>query len=129
MVCLCQPLKECFSITNFIFPLIDFSWLHWVFFAARGLSLWCAGSPSAVALPWSTGQGEQAQWSWCLGPGALRRVGSSRTRDQTCVPCIGRWVLNHWTTEEVPDIFSLDTCTSFFFSFSLLKYSWFPVLC
>ena len=28
-------------------------------------------------------------------------VGSSRTRDQTCVLCIGRRVLNHWTTREV----------------------------
>ena len=24
------------------------------------------------------------------------------TRNQTCVPCIGRWILNHWTTREVP---------------------------
>ena len=27
---------------------------------------------------------------------------SSRTRDGTCVPCTGRWILNHWTTREVP---------------------------
>ena len=26
---------------------------------------------------------------------------SSPTRDQTCIPCIGRWSLNHWTTREV----------------------------
>ena len=26
---------------------------------------------------------------------------SSRARDQTHVPCIGRWILNHWTTVEV----------------------------
>ena len=29
---------------------------------------------------------------------------SSPTRDQTCVPCIGRWILNHRTTREVPNI-------------------------
>ena len=29
-------------------------------------------------------------------------VGSSRTRDQIRVPCIGRWILNHCTTREVP---------------------------
>ena len=30
-------------------------------------------------------------------------VGScSPTRDQTCVPFIARWILNHWTTSEVP---------------------------
>ena len=27
---------------------------------------------------------------------------SSLTRDQTHIPCIGRWILNHCTTREVP---------------------------
>ena len=27
-------------------------------------------------------------------------MGSSRTRGQTCVPCTGRWILNHCTTRE-----------------------------
>ena len=31
---------------------------------------------------------------------ALQHVGSSRTRDQTCVPCIGRRILNHCGTRE-----------------------------
>ena len=31
---------------------------------------------------------------------ALLQVGSTWTRDQTCVLCIGRWLLNHWTTGE-----------------------------
>ena len=35
---------------------------------------------------------------------ALGHVGSSRTRDRTCVPCIGRRILNQWTTREVPEI-------------------------
>ena len=30
------------------------------------------------------------------------QVGSSRTRDQTCVPCTSRWILNHCATREVP---------------------------
>ena len=29
-------------------------------------------------------------------------LGSSWTRDQTCVPCIGRWILYHWATSVVP---------------------------
>ena len=29
-------------------------------------------------------------------------MGSSRTRDRTGVRCIGRWVLNQWTTRKVP---------------------------
>ena len=27
---------------------------------------------------------------------------SSPIKDQTHIPCIGRWILNHWTTREVP---------------------------
>ena len=33
---------------------------------------------------------------------APQHVGSSQTRDQTHVPCIGRSVLSHWTTREGP---------------------------
>ena len=29
---------------------------------------------------------------------------SSLTRDQTRISCIGRWILYHWTTKEVPVI-------------------------
>ena len=28
-------------------------------------------------------------------------VGTSQTRNQTCVLCTGRWMLNHWGTREV----------------------------
>ena len=30
--------------------------------------------------------------------------GIPQTRDQTCVPCIGRWILNHCTSREVPGL-------------------------
>ena len=33
----------------------------------------------------------------------------SLTRDQTCVPCIGRQIFNHWTTREVPLLVFIDT--------------------
>ena len=36
-----------------------------------------------------------AQKLWCMGLVALSHVGSSRTREQTCVPCIGRRILIH----------------------------------
>ena len=29
------------------------------------------------------------------------RVGSSQTKDRTCDPCLGRWILNQCTTKEV----------------------------
>ena len=34
---------------------------------------------------------------------AARHVGSSQTRDQTRVACIGRRIFNHWTTREVQE--------------------------
>ena len=34
------------------------------------------------------------------GLSSLRHVESSRTRDRTFVPCIGRWILIHCTTRE-----------------------------
>ena len=36
-----------------------------------------------------------------MGLAAQWQSESSQTRDQTRVPCIGRWILNHWTTREV----------------------------
>ena len=36
-----------------------------------------------------------------MGLIAVRHVESSQTRDRICVPCIGRLLLNHWTTREV----------------------------
>ena len=32
---------------------------------------------------------------------------SSRTRDWTHIPSTARWILNHWTTKEVPELFFL----------------------
>ena len=40
-----------------------------------------------------------------MGLVAPWHVGSSQTRDQTLVPCIGRQILNHWTTREFPVMF------------------------
>ena len=45
--------------------------------------------------------GSRTQQLWCTGLAAHWNVGASRTRDWTCVACIGRWILNHWTTGEV----------------------------
>ena len=41
------------------------------------------------------------QQLWHTSLAVLRHVGSSRTRDRTHVPCIGRWILNHCATREV----------------------------
>ena len=42
------------------------------------------------------------QQLWHTGLVAPRHVGSSRIRDRTHVPWTGRWILNHWTTREIP---------------------------
>ena len=39
-----------------------------------------------------------ARAQWCCGMWDL----SSLTRDQTCVPCIGGLIVNHWTTRVAP---------------------------
>ena len=76
-----------------------YSWLRCV-----GSSLWwllllqsmasrCMGFSSCDTL---------AQYLWLTGLVAPWHVGSSRTRAQTHVPCIGRQTLNHHATREVP---------------------------
>ena len=55
---------------------------------------------------WLTGSRVQAQQLWRTGLVAPRYVGSSRTRARTRVPCIGRQILNHCATREVPKISS-----------------------
>ena len=58
---------------------------------ARGLQqLWLAGSRA------------QAQQLWRTGLVALLRVESPRTKARTRVPCIGRRILNHCATREIP---------------------------
>ena len=87
------------------------------FSCCRAQALGCTGLSSRGAwaqwlrLPGSTTPAEK----WCH-PGlvALRRVGSSQTRDQTCrSPCTGRQVLYHWTPEKphhcIFDLSSQDT--------------------
>ena len=49
-----------------------------------------------------------AQQLWCMGLAAPWQVKSSQTRNQTRVPCIGTWILNHWTTGEIPFLFHLN---------------------
>ena len=78
-------------------------WLHWVFVGvhefspaaeSRGYSLVMAHRLLvAVASLMECGL-------WSLGLVASHHVESSRTRDQICVPCVGRWIPNHCTTRE-----------------------------
>ena len=53
------------------------------------------------------------QLLWCSGLAVLQYVGSPWNGDQTQVPFIGRQILNHWTTREVPAIGFLERGLSF----------------
>ena len=65
---------------------------------------------------WTTGSrhggfsscGSRALEPRCTGLAALRYMKSSRTRDQTRVPCIGKQILIHCTTREVLEFTSCD---------------------
>ena len=116
----CQLVGVLYIFYKFIYLFIYF-WLRWVFAAAHRLSLvaasggysslWCVGfSLWWLLLLQSTGSrrlgfsscGTRAQQLWHTGLVAPRYVGSSRTRDQTHVSCIGRQIVNHCATREVP---------------------------
>ena len=107
----------CFYKIYFIFDYSGSSLLHRLFCSCRELgllfsrgSLCSTGFPLRWFLLWNTGSRHMgfsscsswAQQLWCTGLAAPWQVKSSQTRNQTCVPCIGRWILNHWTTVEVP---------------------------
>ena len=51
---------------------------------------------------WFTGSRVETQQLWHVGLVAPQHMGSSRTRTRTRVPCIGRRILNHCTSREVP---------------------------
>ena len=46
----------------------------------------------------------KARELWFTGLAAPQLMKSSRTRDQTCVPCIGKQILSHCSTREVPKL-------------------------
>ena len=85
-------------------------WLPWVFVAAHGLSLVAAkGSYSS----WGCA-GFSLWWLLLLQSMGSRRAGSVVVGHgmwnlpgpglEPRVPCIGRWILNHWTTREVWEV-------------------------
>ena len=70
------------------------SWGYSVVGSVRAFILW-------LLLLQSMGSRAQVQWLWLVGLVAPRHAKSTLARDPTPVLCIGRWILNHWTTSEV----------------------------
>ena len=72
-----------------------FTWLHQVLVAGCRIFVASCGNFG------SGGWAQELQYAglvtaWCMW------APSSLTRDQTHIPRIARWILNHWTTREVP---------------------------
>ena len=86
---------------------IFYFWLRFV--AAHGLLSSCSAWASHCSgFSCGRAQGSRAcrlQQLWPMGLVAPWHVESSRSSDWTCVRCIGRWILNHWTTRQVPVLF------------------------
>ena len=96
----------CFNSWLPLQNLFIYSSLQRVFVAACGLSLVAASGGYSLlvvrgllfvvaSLLWSMGSRAQAQELWHTGLVILWHVGSSHTRDQTHVPCFGRWISIH----------------------------------
>ena len=78
-------------------------WLCWVVTAAPRLSLvavWGLLTGVASLVVEHRLWPQELQKLWCMGFIALKHVGSSQTRDRTCVTWTDRQILNHWTTRE-----------------------------
>ena len=99
--------------------------LCWAFVAMHGVSLVvasggysslrCMGcSLQWLLLLWSMGSRTQGlQQLWSMGLIAPHHVESSQTKDQTNVPCTGRWILIHRAIRGVPTLFNtFKSCTT-----------------
>ena len=110
-------------------------WLSWVFVAPDRLALLAAAagcSPEAVhrllavLASYCGAQALCPLGSAAVGTGVAspQHVRHSRTRAGTQVPYIGRQIPNHWTTRQVPSLFSLANRTQFGLNNRLLCASW-----
>ena len=108
------------SFFNFYLSIYYF-WLCWMYVAACRPSLVAVSRDysslqcTAFSLQWLLIAEHRVQmcrhqqlWYMCLV--APSHVGSSQTRNQTHVPCIGRWILNHSPTREIPIPHCFDCC-------------------
>ena len=103
---------NCFLFLKvFVYLLLFYFWLHWVFIAVPNTFSRCLvwASPCGVfscCRAWALGYVSFSSSVTQTGLVYLQQVESSPTRDQTHVPCIGRWSLNHRTIREVQMITS-----------------------
>ena len=97
----------CFSYFFFHLAVLGLLCCVWAFsscgeqgYSALRCSAFSLQGPPALQ---STGSGVPGlQELWHVGSAALRLVESSRARDQTLVPCIGRQTFHRWTHQGSP---------------------------
>ena len=89
------------SFFFFFLILFIYCWLLWAFVALVSgvVALQLLIAVSSHWRAWAHSKQAQELWHTCSV--VPRQVESSQTRDQSHVPCIGRWILNHRTTREV----------------------------
>ena len=106
------------NIYLFYLIYLFYSWLRreYLFLAAAGgifvvacgifcWGVWAPESVGSVVCGHTASLVEALRLSSCGGHVQLPRSRwdlNSPTRDRTHVPCVGRWILYHWTTREVP---------------------------
>ena len=103
-VCLAREPREWSFFMSSLESFMHFN--NFYLFGCIESQLWRAGS--CVAEHGLSSYSTRAQLShamWDL---------SSVTRNQTCVPYIGRWILIHWTTREVPVFCIFNTVSPLF---------------
>ena len=73
--------------------------------ASQGSGLSSGGAPALGYTDFSScSSGVKSTGSvvWLMGLVVLQHVGSSWTRDQACIFCVGRQILHHWATGGSP---------------------------
>ena len=114
LIFLFLKVDNCFlflKVFIYLLLLLFYFWLHWLFVAVPNTFSRCLVWASHCSVfsccrAWALGY---VSFSSCVtqtGLVYLQQVESSQTRDQTHVPCIGRWSLNHRTIREVQMITS-----------------------
>ena len=96
-------------LLNMFFPPLFFfivTWLCWAPTVAHGIFVVSCGIVHSC--------GARILWLWCTGSSfpCGRWDPSSRTRDQTHIPCTARQTPNHWTTREAPPSISKEIISS-----------------
>ena len=103
---MCQAFLVFLTCTHcYIYLLFTYFWLCWVFIAVWAFSSCREHGLLIVEASRSrcTGFSSCSTWElWCTGLAAPQHVESSQARNRTHVPCIGRWILTHWTNQGNP---------------------------